>query len=203
MPPFFLYSIEMKIIGITGTLGAGKGTIVDYMRDHYGYKHYSVRQYLIEEANRRGMELNRDTFVVVANDLRAKHSPSYITDQLYLQAAENGQNAIIESVRTPGEVDSLRQHEHFLLFGVDADPKIRYERIVARASETDKVSYETFIANEQREMSSTDPNHQNIGRCMKMADHVFMNNGDFEDLYRQLEEVLGKVEEKSSSEADC
>ena len=185
----------MKIIGITGTLGAGKGTIVDYLKEHYGYRHYSVRGYLIEEALRRGMELNRDTFVVVANDLRATHSPSYITDQLYLQAAENGENAIIESVRTPGEVESLRKQEHFLLFAVDADPEIRYERVVGRGSETDHISYETFLENEAREMSSTDPNHQNIGRCMQLADYVFMNNGDFEDLYRQVEDVLQEIVE--------
>lgn len=195
-----LFFENMRIIGITGTLGAGKGTVVDYMREHYGYKHYSVRQYLIEEATRRGMALNRDTFVVVANDLREKHCPSYITDQLYLQAQENGENAIIESVRTPGEVESLRKHVHFVLFGVDADPAIRYQRIVARASETDKVSFETFIANEEREMSSSDPNHQNIGRCMQMADYVLMNNGDFEDLYRQVEEVLGKMAEREQEE---
>ena len=139
------------------------------------------------------MELNRDTFVVVANDLRATHTSSYIIDQLYLQAEEKGENAIIESIRTPGEVESLRQREHFLLFGVDADPKIRYERIVERASETDKVSYETFIANEEREMSSSDPNHQNVGRCMQMADYVFVNDGDFDDLYQQVEEVMSTL----------
>ena len=189
------FSNVMKIIGITGTLGAGKGTIVDYMKEHYGYRHYSVRGYLIEEAQRRGMELNRDTFVVVANDLRATHCPSYITDQLYLQAAEAGENAIIESVRTPGEVESLRQHEHFLLFGVDADPKIRYERIVGRGSETDHVSFETFLENEEREMTSDDPNHQNLGRCMQMADYVFMNNEGFEELYAQVEEVISQLED--------
>ena len=181
----------MKIIGITGTLGAGKGTIVDYLIQHYGFKHYSVRGYLIEEAQRRGLEINRDTFVEVANDLRAKHSPSFITDELYRQAEADGSNAVIESVRTPGEVESLRKNEHFLLFAVDADPKIRYERIVDRNSETDHVTFETFLENERREMSSTDPNHQNIGRCMEMADYVFQNNGDFEDLYRQVEEALG------------
>ena len=189
------FSNVMKIIGITGTLGAGKGTIVDYLKEHYGYRHYSVRGYRIEEAQRRGMELNRDTFVVVANDLRATHCPSYITDQLYLQAAEAGENAIIESVRTPGEVESLRQHEHFLLFGVDADPKIRYERIVGRGSETDHVSFETFLENEEREMTSDDPNHQNLGRCMQMADYVFMNNEGFEELYAQVEEVISQLED--------
>ena len=187
----------MNIIGITGTLGAGKGTVVDYLREHYGYRHYSVRGYLIEEAKRRGMELNRDTFVVVANDLRATHSPSYITDQLYLQAVENGADAIIESVRTPGEVESLRKQEHFLLFAVDADPKIRYERVVGRSSETDHISYETFLENEAREMSSTDPNHQNIGRCMQMADYLFTNDGDFEDLYRQVESVIQEIENQN------
>ena len=160
-------------------------------------RHYSVRGYLIEEAQRRGMELNRDTFVVVANDLRATHSPSYITDQLYLQAVENGADAIIESVRTPGEVESLRKQEHFLLFAVDADPKIRYERVVGRGSETDHISYETFLENEAREMSSTDPNHQNIGRCMQMADYLFTNDGDFEDLYRQVESVIQEIESQN------
>ena len=184
---------SLKIIGITGTLGAGKGTIVDYLIQQYGFKHYSVRGYLTEEAKRRGLEINRDTFVEVANDLRAKHSPSFITDELYKQAEADGCNAIIESVRTPGEVESLRKNEHFLLFAVDADPKIRYERIVSRNSETDHVTFETFLENERREMSSTDPNHQNVGRCMEMADFVFQNNGDFNDLYNQVETAFATI----------
>ena len=183
---------SMKIIGITGTLGAGKGTIVDYLVQHYGFKHYSVRGYLTEEAKRRGLEINRDTFVEVANDLRATHSPSFITDELYKQAEADGANAIIESIRTPGEVESLRKNKHFLLFAVDADPKIRYERIVGRNSETDHVTFETFLENERREMSSTDPNHQNVGRCMELADRVFQNDGDFDDLYRQIEYALSE-----------
>ncbi len=183
----------MNIIGITGTLGAGKGTIVDYLVQHFGYKHYSVRGYLIEEAHRRNLPVNRDTFVEVANDLRAKHSPSFITDELYKQAEAAGYDAIIESIRTPGEVASLRQNQHFVLFAVDADPRIRYERIVLRATETDHVSFETFLENERREMDSNDPNHQNVGKCMTLADHVFHNDGDFDKLYQQIEMVMQQL----------
>ena len=46
----------MNIIGITGTLGAGKGTIVDYLVQKKGYLHYSVRAFLSEEVKRRGLE---------------------------------------------------------------------------------------------------------------------------------------------------
>lgn len=114
--------------------------------------------------------------VLVANDLRAKYGPSYIAEQLYEQAKVSGKNSIIESLRAVGEVEALKQKEHFLFFAIDADPKIRYERVVLRGSETDKISYEEFIANEQREMTNTDPTKQNLSACMKLADHIFTND---------------------------
>lgn len=183
----------MIIIGITGTLGAGKGTIVDYLVQKKQFIHFSVRNYLIEEAKRRNMAINRDTFVVLANSLRATHSPSFITDELYKQALETGKNAIIESVRTPGEIVSLRKNSNFILFAVDADPKIRYERIVMRNSETDHVNFDTFIENEQREMISDDPNKQNLSKCMAMADYTLQNNGDFDALYRQIDNIIKNI----------
>jgi len=183
----------LKIIGITGTLGAGKGTIVDYLTKHHKFTHFSVREYLSKIIRARNGEVNRDTLVAVANELRAQNTPSFIAEELYREALESGCDCIIESIRTVGEVNSLHSKGNFNLFAVDADQKLRYERIVERASETDKISYEVFVENENREMTNTDPNKQNLSAVMKLADYKFINNGSFDLLYRQIDEVLEKI----------
>lgn len=185
----------MQIIGITGTLGAGKGTIVDYLTTRHGFKHFSVRGYLIKVINKKGLEVNRDTMVATANELRALHSPSFIAEELYREAKQSGTNCIIESLRTLGEVKALKEKGNFYLFAIDADQKLRYERIIERASETDKVSFETFVENETREMNSADPNKQNINACMQLADYIFTNNGSMDDLYREIDGVLEKIKD--------
>jgi dephospho-CoA kinase len=179
----------MTIIGVTGTLGAGKGTVVDYLAAK-GFAHYSARDFIIREIERRGLPVNRDTMTVVANDLRATHSPSYIAETLCDEARSAGKNAVVESLRTEGEIAALRAKGHFLLIAIDADPKIRYERIVARGSETDNISFEKFLADEAREMHATDPNKQNLARCIELADHRLMNNGTKEELFSQVDKIL-------------
>ena len=187
----------MVVIGITGTLGAGKGAIVEYLVKKYGFKHYSAKDFITAEIIKRGMPVNRDVMTEVANDLRAKNSPSYIIEELYKQAEDLHTNSVIESLRAVGEVETLRReigskpYHKFYLFAVDANPNIRYERISTRNSEKDRgVTMEKFLSDEAREISSTDPNKQNISACINLADYVFTNNGDREDLHRQVDRVM-------------
>jgi dephospho-CoA kinase len=186
------------IIGLTGTLGAGKGTVADYLLDK-GFKHYSVRNFLIKEIKKRGMPVNRDSMVIVANDLRAKHTPSYIIEELYKQAKQQGGNAIIESIRAPGEAEAIKKLGG-RMFAIDADQRIRYDRITARASETDQVSFKEFKMNEEREMTSTDSNKQNLARCISMSDHILNNNGTINDLKKEVDKILEEIEDEEGDE---
>jgi len=174
------------IIGITGTLGAGKGTIVDYFVNNHNFKHFSVRKYLSDKLDGLGLPVDRKNMVDLGNRLRAENHPAYIVEQLCLLAEESGGNCIIESIRTPGEVRFLKRFSSFLL-AVDADVRVRYDRVVGRGSETDRVSFDEFLADEKREMGSSDPNKQNIGECIRLSDMIFYNGGSVDDLYGQLD----------------
>lgn len=58
------------IFGITGTNGAGKGTVVEYLKTK-GFEHLWVTGLITEEIVKRGMPVNRDSMRIVANDLRS------------------------------------------------------------------------------------------------------------------------------------
>lgn len=184
----------MIIIGITGTLGSGKGAIVNYLVNKRGFVHFSVRDLLVEEIKKRKMPINRDSMVKVGNDMRKKYGPSCLAKKLLSKANKSKKNCVIESLRNPHEVFALRKTENFYLFAIDAIPKIRYERIKKRDGKTDYVSYEEFIRDEKREMKSNNPNNQNISSCIKLADYKFMNNDTVKKLKNKVEKVLNEIQ---------
>ena len=189
------YCVENMIIGITGTLGAGKGTVVDYLLEKKGFRHFSVRSFLTEELEKRGLPVNRDEMRILADELRKTKSLGYIAEELLAQAKESGANSIIESIRNVGEIELLRKEKSFRLFAVDAEPKIRYERISKRKSSTDDVSFEKFMEQERRESNPDNPWNMNLPECMRRANFVLQNNETPEVLYAQIEKALAEIKQ--------
>ncbi|MBU1117506.1 AAA family ATPase [Patescibacteria group bacterium] len=180
---------EKIIFGVTGTNGAGKGTIVEFLVEEKGFKHFSASGLITEEIKRRGMLVDRNSMRDVGNDLRKIHGPGYVAEELFRRARASGENAIIESIRTLGEVDLVKK-EGGVLLAVDAEVKTRYERIRLRKTAKDMVSFEEFVRQENMEMGSSDPNKQNLRACINAADKVILNNGTKEELNQKVEEIL-------------
>jgi dephospho-CoA kinase len=178
------------LIGITGTDGAGKGTVVEYLVKQKGYLHFSSRGYITRELNRRGLPTDRPHMLEMGNELRAAYGDDFlVTSALALVQKEALDYMIIESIRAVAEVEALRAAGGVLL-AVDAEVRIRYERIVERGSSSDHVSFEAFVEHEAREMNDPDPHGLQKAQVMAMADYTIMNNGSLGELGVEVEKAL-------------
>ncbi len=176
------------ILGITGSFGAGKGAVVDYLTQK-GFVHFAARTFLIEEIERRGLPVNRDSMASVANELRAQHGPTYVMEELLKQAEASGKDAVIESLRAKAEVEYIQQ-EGGIVLGVDAPAEIRFERVIKRASETDHVTYEKWVEQEKKEMNPSDPTKQDIFGALKLSDVIIENDGTIDELHAKVDAFL-------------
>src|SRR2546423_588883 len=99
------------IIRITGTHGAVKGTVTEYLVREKGFKQFAVSDtFLAGEAKKRGLEPTRPNRQMIANEYRAK-GPTKLMEAVYelaLPAIEAGENIIIDPQHTAGEVNFIK-----------------------------------------------------------------------------------------------
>ncbi len=183
------------IIGITGTLGAGKGTVVEYLVNKKGFKHFAVSDtFLAGEAQKRGFEPNRIVRRDIANEYRAK-GPTKLMEAVYemaKSAVEAGDRIVLEPQHTAAEVAFIQSIGGVEL-AVDADLHTRYDRIQKRGGSKDDVTFEQFAEEQKHEMESEDPNKNNLGAAIALADVTLQNNGTPEELYAQVEKALMQI----------
>lgn len=180
------------LIGITGTDGAGKGAVVQYLVQKKGFTHYSAREFIMAEIKRLGLPTDRNQMRLTANKLRAAHGDAFVVKQAYDKAQKEGvENVVIESIRALAEAVFLKDQGGILL-AVDAAADIRYTRVQGRRSESDKVSYEQFLAHEALEKNDPDPHGMQKAKVIQMADHTILNERTLTELYAQTDGFLKK-----------
>ena len=186
-----------KIIGVTGTLGAGKRKITDYFVIKLGFEHVAVSDtFLQREALRRRLIPNREARTNIANEFRAQ-GPTKLMEAVYALARpliEAGDNVVIEPQHTVAEVEFIKSLGGVVL-GVDADLRIRYARIKERGGPKDHVSFEEFERVQAIQMASSDPNKNNLAAALAAADYHLTNNGTLAELYAQIEQALASIRE--------
>jgi dCMP deaminase len=175
-------------IGLTGKNGSGKGEAARFLVDA-GYEYHSLSDVLRDELAARGQEVTRDRLVVIGNELRATYGAGVLAERVLAKLAPEA-HAVVDSIRNPFEVEALRRRKDFHLLSIEAEPKIRFDRLCARNREGDPTTYEAFLELEAREAQTPNPSTQQMNRTAAMADAVVYNNGTVEELHEQMRQVV-------------
>lgn len=176
------------IIGLTGKNGSGKGVAADFMKD-LGYQYYSLSDVIREEMIKANISITREHLIKFANEMRTTYGPSILAEKI-LSKLDPDKNYVVDSVRNPFEVETLRKRKDFHLLVIEAEPKVRFERIKERAREKDPVTYEDFLKIDAAEAGSRDPASQQLNRTQELADAAVENNATVAEFQEQLKQVI-------------
>ena len=176
---------KLRIIGLTGTNGAGKGEAAAFFHQK-SYEIYSLSDILREELVKRGLPLSRDNLIKTGNELRQKFGADILAKKAWARIKSK---AVVDSIRNPSEVEFFRKKASFVLLAIDAPVDLRFKRIMRRGRLESIKNLEEFIAKEAEEMSSN-PSRQQLQACLALADYTIINDGTLSEFHQKLEKFL-------------
>ena len=175
------------LIGLTGRNASGKTTVVKWFESN-GFRSVScsdsIRAWLAEE----GISESREALIEGGRELRRRGGPGILAEMLLERLS--GDEAVIDSIRTPGEVEALRSRDDFVLIEIRAGPDSRWQRSQERGRTGDASDKETFFAQEKSEEVASDEAGQALMATAELANLVLFNDGSIDSLYSDLEEML-------------
>ncbi len=183
----------MKIVGIAGTHASGKDSLAEYLASKHGFYHVSTGDVFREEAMKKYGSIERPILYKTANEIRQAQGHGAVS-KIALERFEKDKSQykglVVSGFRALAEAQVIKDEGGIILF-VDAPLQARYERLKSRArAEEGVLSFEEFQKREKAENGGVDPAF-NIMAIKDIADHVLINDDDFEDFLHRAEEALG------------
>jgi dephospho-CoA kinase len=154
-----------------------------------GFDVHSLSDVVRAEAARAGLPPDREHLIRIGTELRREGGPGVLAEKLVHRL---GPRAVVDSIRTPGEVAVLRRLPHFVLVGVRARDELRFRRSLGRGRAGDARSLDEFRQRE-RDENTNDPAAQQLDATFRLADHVLENDGDLGALHAGVDDLLVRL----------
>lgn len=175
------------ILGIIGKNGAGKTTTTNYLKDKYGAVSFRFSDPLKDILDKLHLESSRENFQKLSTILRQNFSED-ILSRVIAEDVKNAKAKIVitEGVRRPTDIKYLKDLPGYRLAYIETETKTRFERLKKRVEKPDdqEKTWEKFLAEENQEPE------KKIDEMAAMAEYKIDNNGNLENLYKQLDELI-------------
>jgi dephospho-CoA kinase len=203
----------LRFVGVTGLPGVGKGEFIARLQAVLQEKgitvyRYSLSDVLRAQVRKDRLPIERPVLHRIANELREKQGAGVLATMVADTIAETLRPlekelkvaVIIDSIRTPEEITTLRERYHgkFVMIGLEAPIDILVTRIIERRrfdESADMLAQEAAVREMLlKESGQGEPVYgHSIAKCIEMADWRIQNTGSLDDLSTKIEDFVSKT----------
>ena len=178
------------IIGLTGLPGSGKGTATEYLAKKYGATTKKFSDPIRDIIKRLYQSITREHMQNIAKFIRSEFGNNIFAETLLQDVSQANQKLIVlDGFRYEDEYQLFRKKEGFVFVAVEASLENRFVRIKLRPENAgdQNLTLEHFKLQHEFETE------QAIPSLIMRADFRFDNNGDKEQLFKQVDGLMRKL----------
>lgn len=182
--------MEKLILCFTGQIASGKEVSKNYLEEKYGASSIKMSSLLRSALDALGVEKTRDNLMKLSTWSRETFGSDLLAKTISEKANNiNNKLVVVDGARRPEDLIYLKKASNFYLIAIEADVEIRHKRAVLRNENIgdDKKSLNDFLKDQEKETEISIP------KTMSQADYVINNNLDLPSLYRQIDDILEKI----------
>ncbi|MFA5029570.1 MAG: AAA family ATPase [Patescibacteria group bacterium] len=184
------------VLGLAGEIASGKDTVAQYLEKTHRGGTISFSRPLRDILDRLALPQTRENMAWLGTDLRAKFGQDLLAKAITAEVQKSKKRIItLPNVRLESDIKYLKKLPGFHLVRLDADTKIRYQRLLKRGQNPDDKTktWQQFLKDSKL------PTELAIRKVAKKAKYRLDNNGDFKNLYRQIEKLLKTLKLKTKN----
>lgn len=190
-----------KIVALVGMTGSGKSLVADYLvAKGWGFARFG--QIVLDEVKRRGLEPTEQNERPIREQMRAEHGMAAmaILNLPKFDAILQEKNLVADGLYSWSEYKELKKYygDRLSVVAIYAPPQTRYERLAKRVLKSDDKELRNRPASIEQAQARDFAEIEKIekGGPIAMADFTIINTRTKKFIYRQIDTLIGKIEEK-------
>jgi len=185
--------MEKIIFGLTSEMAGGKETVKKYLEKNYHAKSCRFSSIMRDILDRLYLEKSRENIQKLSTALRQVYGEDILALSIKREVKDiEADIVVVDGVRRQADIKYLKELDNFYLIAIEADSKLRFERLKKRAENPgdNEKTYQDFLNDHKKEAD------KHIPEVMEKADLIIDNNGSLDDLYKQIDKIIKKIQNK-------